>query len=110
MSPSSSAPQGALRRRPSLYLTLSQPRAMRLMVRLCHLCPKMVLWHQGAWPHGVIHHAWCPRAKREAAKKSLGREKLHPRFPRRLVKTARRPWRRRADLAKTKLCLPSGPR
>ena len=105
MSPSSSAPQGAPRRRPSLYLTLSQPRAMKLMARLHHLCPKTVPWHQGAWPHGVIRHARCPRTKREAAKKSLGREKLHPRFPRRLVKTAHRPRRRHADLIKTKLHL-----
>ena len=105
MSPSSSAPQGALRHRPSLYLTLSQPRAMRLMARLHHLCPKTVPWHPGARPRGVIRHARCPRAKRGAAKKSHGHEKLHPRFPRHLVKTAHRPQRRRVDLVKTKLHL-----
>ena len=101
--------QRANRRRPSLYLTLNQARAMRLMARLHHLCPKMVPWHQGAQPHGVIRHVRCPRAKREAAKKSLGHEELHPRFPRRLVKTVCRPRRRRADLVKTNLQLRSGP-
>ena len=75
------------------------------MACLHHLCPKTVPWHQGARPHGVIRHAWRSRAKRGAAKKSLGREKLHPRFPRRLVKTAHRPQRRSADLVKTKLHL-----
>ena len=59
------------------------------MERLHHLCPKTVPWQQGARPHGMIHHARCPRAKREAAKKSPGREKLHLRSPRRLAKTAR---------------------
>ena len=80
------------------------------MARLHHLCPKTVPWHQGTRPRGVIHHARCPRAKREAAKKYLGREKLHPRFLRRLVKTVHRPRRRRADLIKTKLHLQDGPR
>ena len=75
------------------------------MERLHHLCPKTVPWHQGARPHGVIHHARCPRAKREAAKKSRGREKLHLRSPRHLVKTAHRLQRRSADLGKTKLHL-----
>ena len=75
------------------------------MERLHHLCPKMVPWHQGARPHSVIHHARCLCVKRETAKKSLGREKLRPRFPRRLVKTAHRPRRRHADLIKTKLLL-----
>ena len=70
----------------------------------------MVPWYQGAWLRSVIHHAKCPRAKREAAKKSHGREKLHPRSLRRLVKTAHRPQRRRMDLIKTKLHLRSRPR
>ena len=109
MPPGSSAPQGAPRCRPSLYLTLSQPRAMRLMARLHHLCPKTVPWHQGARPHGVIRHARCPHTKKEAAKKFPGREKLHPRFPRHLIKTAHRLQRRRADLVKTKFHLRSGP-
>ena len=81
---------------------------MRLMARLHHLCPKTVPWHQDAWPRGVIRHARCPRMKREAAKKSQGREKLHPHFPRRLVKTVRRLRRHRADLDKTKLHLQGG--
>ena len=75
------------------------------MERLQHLCLKMVPWHQGARPHGTTHHARCPRAKREAAKKSHGREKLHPRFLHCLVKTVRRLRRHRADLDKTKLHL-----
>ena len=79
------------------------------MERLHHLCPKTVPWHQGARPRGVIRHARCPRAKREAARKFLGREKLHLRSPRRLVKTACRLWWCRADLIKTKLHLRGGP-
>ena len=75
------------------------------MACLHHVCPKMVPWHQGVRPRGVIHHARCLRAKREAAKKSRGREKLHLRSPRHLVKTAHRPQRRSADLVKTKLHL-----
>ena len=59
------------------------------MERLHHLCPKTVPWHQGARPHGAIHHARCLRAKREAAKKFLGRGKLHLRSPWHLAKTAR---------------------
>ena len=90
MSPSSSEPQGAPRCYPSLCLTLRQPRATRLMARLHHLCPKTMPWCQGARPRGVIRHARCPRVNREAAKKSLGREKLHVRSPRRLAKTAPR--------------------
>ena len=75
------------------------------MACLRHLSPKTAPWHQGAWLRGMIHRTRCPRAKRKAAKKSLGREKLHLRFPRRLVKTAHRPQRRHADLIKTKLHL-----
>ena len=75
------------------------------MARLHHLCPKTVPWRQGTRPHGMIRHVRCPRAKREAAKKSLGREKLDLRSPRRLVKTVRRPQQRRADLIKTRLHL-----
>ena len=78
---------------------------MWLMERLHHLRPKTVPWRQGAWPHGAIHHARCPRAKREAAKKFLGREKLHPRSLRRLTKTARYLRWRHVDLIKTKLHL-----
>ena len=59
------------------------------MERLHHLCPKTVPWRQGPWLHGTIHLARCPRAKREAAKKFLGREKLHLHSPRHIVKTAR---------------------
>ena len=110
MSPSSSAPQGALRRRPTLCLPLNQPRATGLMACLHHLCPKMEPWNQGARLRGMIHHARRPRAKREAAKKFRGREKLHLRSPRHLVKTAHRLQRRSADLVKTKLHLRSGPR
>ena len=88
MLPSSSAPQGALRRRPSLYLPLNQPWATRLMACLHHLCLKTVPWHQGARLCGVIHRAQRPRVKKEAAKKSHGREKLHRRSPHHLVKTA----------------------
>ena len=75
------------------------------MACLHHLSPKMVRWHQGARLCGVIHHAQCPRAKREAAKKFRGREKLHLRSPRHLVKTAHHPQRCSADLTKTKLHL-----
>ena len=105
MSSSSSAPQGALRRRPSLCLPLNQPWATRLMACLHHLCPKTAPWHQGAWLRGMIRRARCPRAKREAAKKSRSREKLHLRSPRHLLKTAHRLQRRNADLVKTKLHL-----
>ena len=78
---------------------------MWLMERLHHLCPKTVPWHQGAWPHGVIHHARCARAKREAAKKFPDREKLHLPSPRHLAKTARYLRWRRAYLIKTMLHL-----
>ena len=77
MSPSSSAPQGALRRRPTLCLPLNLPRATGLMACLHHLNPKTVPWHQGARPRSVIHRARRLRVKKEAAKKSRGREKLH---------------------------------
>ena len=109
MSPSSSALQGALRRRPTLCLPLNQLRVTGLMACLHHLSPKTEPWHQGTLLRGVIHHARRPHAKREAAKKSRGREKLHLRSPCHLVKTARRPQQRRVDLAKTKLPLQSGP-
>ena len=105
MSPSSSAPQGALRRRPTLCLPLNQPRATGLMACLHHLSPKTAPWHQGARLRGVIRRAQRPHAKKEAAKKSRGREKLHLRSPRHLVKTTRRPQWRSADLVKTKLHL-----
>ena len=75
------------------------------MERLHHLCSKTVPWRQGARPHGAIHHARCPHAKRGAAKKSLGCEKLHLRSPRRLIKTARCLRWRRVDLIKTRLHL-----
>ena len=75
------------------------------MACLHHLCPKTVPWHQGARLRGVIHHAQCPCAKREAAKKSRGREKLHLRSSRHLVKTAHRPQQCSTDLVKTKLHL-----
>ena len=75
------------------------------MARLHRLVPKMVPWHQGARLCDVIRRAQRPRAKREAAKKFRGREKLHLRSPRHLVKTAHRPQRRRTDLIKTKLHL-----
>ena len=74
------------------------------MACLHHLCPKTAPWHQGVRLRGVTRRARCPRAKREAAKKSLGREELHQRFPRCLVNTARH-----TDLIKTKLHLQSGP-
>ena len=101
---------GAIRRRPTLCLPLNQPRATGLMACLHHLNPKTVPWHQGARFRGVIRYARCPRAKREAAKKSRGHEKLHLRSPRHLVKTAHRTQRCNADLVKTKLHLRSGPR
>ena len=108
-SPSSSAPQGALRRRPTLCLPLNQPRATGFMACLHHLNPKTVPWHQGVRLRGVIRPARRPRAKREAAKKFRGREKLHLRSPRHLAKTTHRPQRRSAPLGKTKLHLRSGP-
>ena len=80
------------------------------MACLHHLNPKTVPWHQGAGLSGVIHHARHPRVKKEAVKKSRGREKLHRRSPRHLVKTACRLQWRSADLAKTRLHLRSGPR
>ena len=80
------------------------------MACLHRLDPKMVPWHQGARLYDEIHRARRPHVKEEAAKKSRGREKLHRRSPRHLVKTACRLQRRRADLAKTKLHLRSGPR
>ena len=80
------------------------------MACLHHLNPKTVPWHQGARLRGVIHHARCPRVKKGAAKKSRGREKLHLRSPRHLVKTACRLQWRSADLAKTKILLTNGPR
>ena len=75
------------------------------MACLHHLSPKTVSWHQGARLRGVIRRARRPRAKREAAKKFRGCEKLHLRSPRHLVKTAHRPQRRSAHLVKTKLHL-----
>lgn len=105
VSPSLSVPHGAPRRRPSLGLTLSQPRATRPEARLHHPIPKMAPWHQGARPRDVIRHDRCPRAKREATKKSHSHEKLHPLAG---VKTVRRLRRRRADLDKTKLYLRGG--
>ena len=65
---------GAPRRRPSLGLILSQPRATGLMACLHRLDPKTVPWHPGARLHGVIHHARRPRMKKEAAKKSFDRK------------------------------------
>ena len=75
------------------------------MACLHHLNPKKVPWNQGAHLRGVIHRARRPRVKKEAAKKSRGREKLHLCSLRHLVKTAHRPQRRSADLVKTKLHL-----
>ena len=75
------------------------------MERLHHLCPKTVPWHQRARPHSATHHAWCPRAKREAAKKFPDREKLHLHSSRHLVKTTRYLRWRHVDLIKTKLHL-----
>ena len=75
------------------------------MERLHHLSPKMVPWHQGARPHGTTHRARCPCTKREAAKRFLGREKLHLRSPRRLAKTARYLRWQHTGLTKTKLPL-----
>ena len=75
------------------------------MACLHHLSPKTVPWHQGARLRGVIRRARRPHAKREAAKKSRGREKLHLRSLHHLVKTAHRPQRRSTDLVKTKLHL-----
>ena len=72
--------------------------------------PKMVPWHQGARLRGVIHRARRPRVKKEAAKKSRGREKLHRCSSLHLVKTACRLQCRSADHAKTKLHLKSRPR
>ena len=79
------------------------------MACLHHLDPKTVPWHQGARLHGVIHRARRPCVKKEAAKKSRGREKLHLRSLRHLVKTVRLLRRRRVDLDKTKLHLQGGP-
>ena len=76
MSPSSFMPQGAPRCRPPLCLTLRQPQATWLMARLHHLCPKTVPWRQGAQPHGTTRRVRRPRKKKEAAKKSLGHEKM----------------------------------
>ena len=109
-SPSSSVPQGALRRRPTLCLPLNQPRATGLMACLHRLNPKTVPWHQDVRLRGVIDRARRPRVKKEAANKSRGREKLRRRSPCHLVKTACRLQWRSADLAKTKLHLRSGPR
>ena len=53
----------------------------------------------------VTHRVQRPRDKKEAAKKFLGRKKLHLRSPRHLIKTAHRPQRCSADLVKTKLHL-----
>ena len=73
------------------------------MACLHHLNPKTVPWHQGARLRDVIHHARRPHAKKEAAKKSRGRKKLHQRSSRHLIKTVRRLQQCSADLAKTKL-------
>ena len=100
---------GGPRRRPSLILTLSPPWPTRPKACLHHPSPKTVPWHQGVQPRRAIRHDRCPRAKREAAKKSHGREKLHPHFPRHLVKTVHRLQRCRVDLDKTKLHLQGGP-
>ena len=109
MSPSLSVPQGALQRRPTLCLPLNQPWAMGLMACLHRLDPKTVPWHQAACLCGVIHSSRRTRIKKEAAKKSRGREKLRRRSPRHLVKTACRLQWRSADLSKTKFRLGSGP-
>ena len=75
------------------------------MACLHHLSPKTSPWHQGVQLHGVIHRARRPRAKREAAKKSRGREKLHLRSLRHPVKTAYHLQWHSVHLVKTKLHL-----
>ena len=75
------------------------------MACLHHLSPKTSPWNQGARLRDVIRRARRPCVKIEAAKKFRGREKLHLRSPRHLVKTAHRLQRRSADLGKTKLHL-----
>ena len=75
------------------------------MACLHRLNPKTVPLHQGARLRSVIHRARRPRVKKEAAKKSRGREKLHLRSPRHLAKTVHRLRRCSVDLVKTKLHL-----
>ena len=59
------------------------------MACLHHLAPKTVPWRQGASLHDAICRARRPRVKKEAAKKSLGREKAPPHSMRHHGKTAR---------------------
>ena len=68
------------------------------MERLHHLCPKTVPWHQDARPLGATRRAGCLRAKKEAAKKSLGRKKMLLRSQHHRIKTACRLRRRREDI------------
>ena len=109
-SPSSSATQGALPRRPSHFLALCQVRVRWLMERLHHLCPKMAPWRQGARPLGVTHRVWRPREKKEADKKSLGLREAPMCSLHRHDKTAYCLWQRCAGTIKRKLCISKGPR
>ena len=72
------------------------------MERLHHHCPKKESWRQGARPHGATCRVRRPHKKKEAAKKSLGREKTPPRSLRHHDKTACRLRWRCADPIKDK--------
>ena len=72
------------------------------MERLHHLCPKTESWHQGAQPHDATCRVRRSHKKREAAKKSLGREKTPPRSLRHHGKTVCRLRRWCADPIKDK--------
>ena len=75
------------------------------MEHLCHLRVKMSPSHQDARPRGVTHRAGRPRVKKEAARRSLGRNKMLLHSQHRHVKTVRRLRWRRAGLIKSKLHL-----
>ena len=72
------------------------------MERLHHICPKTESWLPGTRPHGVTCRVRRPRKKKEAPKKSLGREKTPPRSLRHNGKTACHLRRRCADPIKDK--------
>ena len=72
------------------------------MERLHHLCPKTESWRPGAGPHDATCRVRRPRKNKEAANKSLGREKTPPCSLRHHGKTACRLQRQYADPIKDK--------
>ena len=72
---------------------------------LGELCSRLAMTRQA-----VSKHLAILEAANLVATVRRGREKLHQRSPRHLVKTACRLQRRSTDLAKTKLHLQDGPR